>query len=315
MALRKQPDRQVKKKLMRERPENLDMTKRKRKLEEPRVEKKFKMVLRKQPDRQVKKMRKLELEEQRNVDIIGTLVCSYGMTGENLVRKMFSYLDVSSLQGGHLVCKTWNFFLVNDKRLWLDILRRTHTYFEIFSEQDENFTTDAERQIWKRYTEKSDEKSCHKIIQVFKRLQMIHITLQDVIQDCPGLQLAFPVHEVFQKEFIGEKLSREIKLQIDTTAEKAKLPKCNNHFNLKFAKLLDVITLLKVSRDQTRCQKEAFDIMQLLHLGQEFQNVYQGWLEACRNEQKSSKRLLISSVRITLFAAYLGDVCLLCIDV
>ena len=127
---------------------------------------------------------------------------------------------------------------------------------------------------------------------------MIHIAIQDVIQDCP-------VYEGFQNEFIGEKLSREIKLQIDTStrAEKAKLPKCDNHFDLRFARLLEIITSLKGFRDQTRGQKEAIENLRLLHLGQEFQNLYQGWLEACRKTQKSSKQLLISSVRITLFAA------------
>ena len=102
-------------------PENLDITKKKRKLEKPGVEVKFKMATRKQPDRQVKKKRKLEMpenldikkrkrklevEEPSNFDIIGTLVCNYGMTGENLARKMFSYMDVSSLQGKYIFGKS-----------------------------------------------------------------------------------------------------------------------------------------------------------------------------------------------------------------
>ena len=121
----RKPDRQVKVKRKIETPENLDIATRKRKLEEPGVEVKFKMATRKQPDRQVKKKlklempenlyltkrkHKLELEKSRNFDIIGTLVCNYGMTGENLVQKIFSFVDVSSVQGGHLVCKTWIFF-------------------------------------------------------------------------------------------------------------------------------------------------------------------------------------------------------------
>ena len=150
MAPRKQPDRQVKKKGIIEMPENLDITIRKYKLEEPRVEIKFKMAPRKQPDRQVKKKRKLEMsenldmtkekrkfesEEPRNFDIIGTLMCNYGMTGENLVQRIFSYVDVSSLQGGHMVCKTWNLFLIHYKKLWMDILRQTHPYFKFVSKQ------------------------------------------------------------------------------------------------------------------------------------------------------------------------------------
>ena len=137
MALRKQPDRQVKQKRIINMSGNLDIsiTKRKCKLEVPGVEVKLKMASRKQPDRQVKKKRKSELEEPRNYDIVGTFVCNYGMTGENIVREIFSYLDVSSLQKGHLVCKTWNFFLINDKRVWMDILRRTQPYFKFVSKQ------------------------------------------------------------------------------------------------------------------------------------------------------------------------------------
>ena len=64
MGRRKQPDRQVKKKVEIEMPENLDITKKNRKLEEPGVEAKFKMATlapRKQPDRQVKKRGKIEI--------------------------------------------------------------------------------------------------------------------------------------------------------------------------------------------------------------------------------------------------------------
>ena len=74
MALRKQPDRRVKKKRKMEMPESLEISK-----------------------------RKCELEEPRNFDIVGSLLRNYGMTGENLVRDIFSYMDVSSLQGKVLV--------------------------------------------------------------------------------------------------------------------------------------------------------------------------------------------------------------------
>ena len=70
MALRKQPDRRLKKKRKMEMPENLEISKRKREFVEP-----------------------------RNFDIVGNLLCNYGMTGSNLVRDIFSYMDISSLQG------------------------------------------------------------------------------------------------------------------------------------------------------------------------------------------------------------------------
>ena len=102
MALRKQPDRRVKKKRKLETPKNFDINKRKtRKLEDP-----------------------------ENFDIIGSLLCSYGLTGENLARDIFSYMDVSSIEEGRFVCKSWNIFLTNDKKLWMDILRQTLPYLE-----------------------------------------------------------------------------------------------------------------------------------------------------------------------------------------
>ena len=274
MALRKQPDRQVKKKQIIEMAEKLDITEGKRELEEPRVEKEFKMAPRKQPERQVKKKRKLEmpenldmteekskleLEEPSNFDIIGTLVSNYGMTGENLVHKIFSYMDVSSLQGGHMVCKTWNLFLVNDKKLWMDILRQTLPYFEFLSKQilsEEDLATETENAIWKKYfylIEQNEELCyplcCHKIFQGFKRFQMIHTVLQDVIQDCP-------VYEVFQREFIGEKLAREIQLQIDRGEKEKENAKCRHHFESNFSGWLKTFTALKTCRDEMRYQKE-----------------------------------------------------------
>ena len=105
------------------------------------------MALRKQPDRRVKKKRKLEtpknfdidkrktrkLEDPENFDIIGSLLCSYGMTGENLARDIFSYMDVSSIEEVRLVCKSWNIFLTNDEKLWMDILSQTLPYLEFLS--------------------------------------------------------------------------------------------------------------------------------------------------------------------------------------
>ena len=314
MALRKQPDRQVKQKRIIKMPGNLDVERKKRKLVEPGVEMKFKMATRKQPDRQVKKKPKLEVpensditkkscklesEEPKNFDIIGTLMCNYGMTGENLVHKMFSYLDVSSLQQGRLTCKTWNLFLVNDKKLWIDILRQTRPYFEFLSKQllSEEDAADAETKIWKKYFDFVEfDYCCHQIMQVFKRIQMIHIILQDVIQ-------AFPLQEVFQKGFSREKLSGEIHMQIENAEKKKQgnsniYVRCGNPFELNFAVLLELITKLKIRRAEIRRQKSNVDLLQY---DQEFQNLHQEYLEASREEHESSKQLLLGSVGITIF--------------
>ena len=42
-------------------------------------------------------MKKRKIPE--NLDIVGNLLSNCGMTGENLVRDIFSYMDVSSIQG------------------------------------------------------------------------------------------------------------------------------------------------------------------------------------------------------------------------
>ena len=40
-------------------------------------------------------------------DIIGTLLSEKSMTGQNLTRQIFSYLDISSLFRVQIVSKTW----------------------------------------------------------------------------------------------------------------------------------------------------------------------------------------------------------------
>ena len=70
----------------------------------------FKITLRKQPDRQAKykiemqenleiTKKKRKMVDSRNFDIVGKLVCNYGMTGKNLVHDIFSYMDETSLKG------------------------------------------------------------------------------------------------------------------------------------------------------------------------------------------------------------------------
>ena len=102
--------------------------------------------------------------------------------------------------------------LINDRRLWMDILRQTQPYFKFLGNQllEEHIFDDADRNFSKIYfdfVEKNEDDCCQNIIKIFKRIQMIHTVLQDVFQDCP-------VYHVFQKEFIGEKLAGEIQLQI-----------------------------------------------------------------------------------------------------
>ena len=87
MSLRKQPDRKVKQNGIIKMPENLDNTKRKRKLVMPGVEIKIKMAARKQPDRQVKKKRRLEMSE--NLDITNISFVTSNHQTKNLFLPQF----------------------------------------------------------------------------------------------------------------------------------------------------------------------------------------------------------------------------------
>ena len=185
------------------------------------------MAQRIQPDRQVKKKRKLEVPE--NFDLVGNLLSNYGLTGENLAHQMFFYLDFSSIQDSRLVCKSWNLFLSNDRKLWLELLRQTQPFFEFLSNQfldgfstiaskhqfsSKNSAANETKKHWiKEFFDsieirsKNDNFSCQKMIQVFRKTHVVHAALQSVIQNCP-------VYEVFQKEFIGRQLAEEIQSEI-----------------------------------------------------------------------------------------------------
>jgi hypothetical protein len=75
------------------------------------------------------------MEETESFDIVGNLLCNYEMTGEDLAHEIFSYLDFSSIQDSRLVSKPWNHFLSNDRKLWMEILRRTQPYIQFLTYQ------------------------------------------------------------------------------------------------------------------------------------------------------------------------------------
>ena len=211
-----------------------------------------------------------------------------------------------------MVCKAWNLFLINDRKLWMDILRQTHPYLEFLSRQllsDEEYAADAKSKIWKSYfdsIEENDKISCHKIIQLFKRIQMIQVFLQNGIQDCP-------VYAVFRKEFIGETLADEIQLQIDsvvyTFVEKEKQPndKWGAHFKLDVARLLEQIADLNVRLEEIEIRKciamSMAGPVNVLQFDQEYQNLYQEWHELSRKDLKAGKELLLCNTLATLFGA------------
>ena len=145
----------------------------------------------------------------------------------------------------------------------MDILRKTQPYFEFLSKQllkDKDFTEDsddANRNFVKGFfdvLEKREDYCSQNIIKIFKRIQMIHIVFQDGIEDCPDYQ-------VFQQEFIGNKLAGEIQLQIERAVIQFKIQNPNGHpmpmpmmdancncFESRFACLVEKITQIEACR-------------------------------------------------------------------
>ena len=192
--------------------------------------------------------------------------------------------------------------MINDKRLWMDILRQTQPYFKFLGNQllEENIYDDADRNFSKIYfdfVEKNEDDCCQNIIEIFKKVQMIHTVLQDVFQDCP-------VYHVFQKEFIGEKLAGEIQFQIDKAlrAEKKNLQDkvlMRYDFESSFAWLLEKIANLKVCRDQTRVQIEMNKDV-LLEFDQNERNVYEQLLLTIEAESNAREQQLLLGIKIML---------------
>ena len=93
-----------------------------------------------------------------------------------------------------------------------------HTFFSLISDglggvPCPKFGNEMKKN-WKEFFEcieirsKNEEFSCQQMIQVFKKIQLVHSAVQDVVHDCPD-------YKVFQKEFIGRKQAEEIKSEID----------------------------------------------------------------------------------------------------
>ena len=69
-------------------------------------------------------------EEPTEIDIIGGLISNYSLTGENLARQILSYMDFRSIKKIRFVCKSWNKFLSEDRKLMLKIVRKAEPYLE-----------------------------------------------------------------------------------------------------------------------------------------------------------------------------------------
>ena len=179
------------------------------------------MSERKQPDRILKKRTRemMVKSKPRKFDIIGEVLSNYGeMTGGNITREIFSYLDFSTLQQGRLVAKSWNHFLSNDKKIWLQALEKQLPNLIYFTnrlaENDEENST-FWKEVWSRI-EKDDNISPKELIDSFKRVQNIF----EVVKICAKSKLVGykNFHTVdylpFHDDFVGEKVKKEIRREI-----------------------------------------------------------------------------------------------------
>ena len=73
-------------------------------------------------------------ESTTQLDILGILATDMGMTGENISREIFSYVDIFSLMRGRMVSKTWNRYLSQQKCIWMAHLRKTLSFLDYFEE-------------------------------------------------------------------------------------------------------------------------------------------------------------------------------------
>jgi len=131
--------------------------------------------------------------------MIGEWNSNYGLTGANLIRWIFSYLDFSSLQQGRLVCKSWHQFLTNDRILWLKMVMKTKPYLEnVFIKltyQETNLSAYFVKKFFE-YIKKQHSLNYKQLFNLFGRI----VSMSFVIANQANLEY----------HFIGEKLSQEI---------------------------------------------------------------------------------------------------------
>ena len=115
---------------------------------------------------------------------------------------------------------------------------------------------------------------------------MIHIVLQDVIQDSPD-------YEVFQKEFIGEKLAGEVQLQIDKAEKEKQDPKLGLFdFRKSFAWMFNKVTSVIECRqmiENVKKRKTEYD-----------ENIYEQLLLEMKKKLELCKKLLLIGIESTV---------------
>ena len=121
-----------------------------------------------------------KMAQSKNFDIVGVFLSHYGLTGENIVLQIFSYLDFSSLTKGLLVCKNWKQFLVRDRTLWLNILGQAQPSLEYLSDELSN-GDDDERKVWQEFFDSlkiKEDIKFDKISNLFTKVTTMFLVIQ-----------------------------------------------------------------------------------------------------------------------------------------
>ena len=148
-----------------------------------------------------------------------------------MVEPFFCIEKYFFIQGGRLVCKTWNLFLIKDEKLWMDILsKQTQPFFEFLSKKLSKVDFADARKTWKEYfdfVEKNDC-FCQKIIKNYKRIQNIQVHLQDLSQGCQRFEVKF---RFALRKKLDRQVKKKIKPQKPKNYEKLKELKANYEAN------------------------------------------------------------------------------------
>lgn len=239
-----------------------------------------------QPDRKVKKKPEIDWRNARKHDLIGDWISNYGLTGANLTRWIFSYMDFSTLQKGRLVCKTWCQYLTYDRILWLNILLKSRLYLEMFfnklSHEKYKLTAALFSDFTKDFFQCIKDRNLH-YEHIFKIFGDVHSII--IIIGCHnnGYRDLYDV----KKKIVGKHLYEDIVVKI----LRGSVPFYNN-MNSKLTKVGMFKNHIRYLKDEYR------DIDNFVLFSAEFIQHFKNWtLHAIQSEERKIQKLLISIAR------------------
>ena len=178
----------------------------------------------------------------RKFDLIGELLSNYGEP--DITREIFSYVDFTTLQQSRLVSKSWNHYLANDKKIWLQAMEKHLPNLIYFTNQltiNEEENSTFWKEVWSSSIEKADDDgSLKKIIQAFKKVQSIF----EIVKICgeskqkrfQHFNIANWLPQNFNDDFVGNKVKKEIRREIKKKQKKFLVDLVPNIADLEQAK-------------------------------------------------------------------------------